>query len=92
MRTKGRRKKAVKRARDPSVEQQPALVTGTVEEDTDKDKDKDKDTDKDKDKDKDIEREMVNRTYCSLKGNLKALPVWVLTSNLLGSVLDHVET
>ena len=27
-----------------------------------------------------------------LKGNLKALPVRVLTSNLLGSVLDHVET
>ena len=27
-----------------------------------------------------------------LKGNLKAIPVRVLTSNLLGSVLDHVET
>ena len=27
-----------------------------------------------------------------LKGNMKALLVRVLTSNLLGSVLDHVET
>ena len=34
----------------------------------------------------------MRSTDISLKGNLKALPVRVLTLYLLGSVLDHVET